>query len=79
MRRKPPLIKIPTEGPPDSYAKLEMWAFDRLPQSVKDRLNIGKAGEIMPAQYLYQVCGADEEHCHRFLDKTEKLHKERFR
>lgn len=78
MGRKPPLIKISTKGPPDGYALEEMKAFDQLPDSVKKRLNNGKAGEIMPAQYLIDVCGTDEEHCHRFLDRTEKLHKERF-
>lgn len=78
MRRKLPLIKIPENGPPDVYALREMQAFDKLPASVRKRLDSAKAGEIIPAQYLIDVCGTDEGHCHRFLDKTEKLHRERF-
>lgn len=78
MRHKPPLIKIPETGPPDRYAVKEMGGFDRLPKSVRDRINTGKAGEICPAQTLWDVCGDDEERCHKFLDSVEASHRKHF-
>ena len=55
-----------------------MEAFDKLPESVRRRLDGGKAGEIFPAQHLYGAVGEDEERAHKVLDDAERLHRQCF-
>lgn len=73
------MIRIPEDGPPDVYAKREMKAYDALPVSVRKRLDMGKAGEICPAQVIYDLgMEKDEGRCHKFMDDVERTHRKNF-